>query len=245
MRIAGGRFKGRPLHAPSGRATRPTSDRVREAVFNVLAHGIEGFVLEDARVLDLCAGTGSAVARRPLRPLRRRGDGGPRRHPPQRRDARRHRPGQDLAPRRHQARPLRPARALPPRLHRPALRPGPGRSGAGPARHRRLARPRRRHRGRGVRSRHRRGTRWPRASRHPHLRRHPGPVPPRGLVPWISQSDLLGPDPSIHGRGCGAGAQPCGSSGQARGRHRKGKQTLRSGGNERSMRAPRLHPLSR
>jgi 16S rRNA (guanine966-N2)-methyltransferase len=59
MRIAGGRLKGRPLHAPAGRATRPTSDRVREAVFNVLAHGIEGFDLEGARVLDLFAGTGA------------------------------------------------------------------------------------------------------------------------------------------------------------------------------------------
>jgi 16S rRNA (guanine966-N2)-methyltransferase len=59
MRIAGGRLKGRPLHAPAGRATRPTSDRVRESVFNVLAHGIEGFEREDARVLDLFAGTGA------------------------------------------------------------------------------------------------------------------------------------------------------------------------------------------
>ena len=59
MRIAGGRLKGRPRHAPAGRATRPTSDRVREAVFNVLAHGIEDLRLEDARVLDLFAGTGA------------------------------------------------------------------------------------------------------------------------------------------------------------------------------------------
>ena len=59
MRIAGGRLRNRPLHAPAGRATRPTSDRVREAVFNVLAHGIEDFALEGARVLDLFAGTGA------------------------------------------------------------------------------------------------------------------------------------------------------------------------------------------
>ena len=59
MRIAGGRFRNRPLHAPPGRATRPTSDRVREAIFNVLAHGIEGLALEGARVLDLFAGTGA------------------------------------------------------------------------------------------------------------------------------------------------------------------------------------------
>lgn len=59
MRIAGGSLKGRALSAPAGRATRPTSDRVREAIFNVLAHGIEGFELEGARVLDLFAGTGA------------------------------------------------------------------------------------------------------------------------------------------------------------------------------------------
>ncbi len=59
MRIVAGKFKGRPLAAPKDRATRPTSDRVREAVFNVLAHGIEDFTLEGGRVLDLFAGTGA------------------------------------------------------------------------------------------------------------------------------------------------------------------------------------------
>ena len=59
MRIAGGRFGGRTLHAPAGRATRPTADRVREAIFNVLVHGIEGFEIEGARVLDLFAGSGA------------------------------------------------------------------------------------------------------------------------------------------------------------------------------------------
>jgi 16S rRNA (guanine966-N2)-methyltransferase len=39
--------------------TRPTSDRVREAIFNILAHGIEGFSIEGVRVLDLFAGTGA------------------------------------------------------------------------------------------------------------------------------------------------------------------------------------------
>jgi 16S rRNA (guanine966-N2)-methyltransferase len=39
--------------------TRPTSDRVREALFNILAHGVEDFALEGARVLDLFAGTGA------------------------------------------------------------------------------------------------------------------------------------------------------------------------------------------
>ncbi len=59
MRIVGGMLKGRPLSAPSGQATRPTGERVREAIFNILAHGIEGFSLESARVLDLFAGTGA------------------------------------------------------------------------------------------------------------------------------------------------------------------------------------------
>jgi 16S rRNA (guanine966-N2)-methyltransferase len=59
MRIVGGKFKGRSIAAPAGQATRPTSDRVREAIFNILAHGIEGFSVEGARVLDLFAGTGA------------------------------------------------------------------------------------------------------------------------------------------------------------------------------------------
>jgi 16S rRNA (guanine966-N2)-methyltransferase len=59
MRIVGGRFRGRALAAPGDARTRPTSDRVREAVFNILAHGIAGFDLEGARVLDLFAGTGA------------------------------------------------------------------------------------------------------------------------------------------------------------------------------------------
>ncbi len=59
MRIVGGRLRGRPLASPSGTLTRPTSDRVREALFNILAHGVEDFALEGARVLDLFAGTGA------------------------------------------------------------------------------------------------------------------------------------------------------------------------------------------
>jgi 16S rRNA (guanine966-N2)-methyltransferase len=59
MRIVGGRFRGRALAAPGDDHTRPTSDRVREAVFNILAHGIPGFDLEGAKVLDLFAGTGA------------------------------------------------------------------------------------------------------------------------------------------------------------------------------------------
>src|SRR5262249_12947843 len=59
MRIVGGRFRGRPLFSPSGDRIRPTSDRVREALFNVLHHAIPGLALADAKVLDLFAGTGA------------------------------------------------------------------------------------------------------------------------------------------------------------------------------------------
>ena len=59
MRIVGGKFKGHSIAAPAGQATRPTTDRVREAIFNVLAHGIAGFDLEGARVIDLFSGTGA------------------------------------------------------------------------------------------------------------------------------------------------------------------------------------------
>jgi 16S rRNA (guanine966-N2)-methyltransferase len=58
MRIVAGRFKGRVLVAPSGMATRPTSDRLRETLFNVLAHAYDDRVM-DARVLDLFAGSGA------------------------------------------------------------------------------------------------------------------------------------------------------------------------------------------
>ena len=61
MRITAGRLKGRPLLAPSGLNVRPTSDRVRQAIFNVLEHRDfgENFALQNARVLDLYAGTGA------------------------------------------------------------------------------------------------------------------------------------------------------------------------------------------
>jgi 16S rRNA (guanine966-N2)-methyltransferase len=59
MRIVAGQFRGRALVAPQGTHTRPTSDRVREALFNVLEHGIAGFSLAGQRVLDLFAGTGA------------------------------------------------------------------------------------------------------------------------------------------------------------------------------------------
>jgi 16S rRNA (guanine966-N2)-methyltransferase len=59
MRIVAGQFRGRALAAPEGAQTRPTSDRVREALFNVLEHGIADFSVAGQRVLDLFAGTGA------------------------------------------------------------------------------------------------------------------------------------------------------------------------------------------
>ena len=58
MRIVGGRWRGRSLAAPKSDAIRPTSDRLRESLFNVLQHGYDDAV-EGARVLDLFAGTGA------------------------------------------------------------------------------------------------------------------------------------------------------------------------------------------
>ena len=59
MRIIGGRHRGRPLRAPAGRDVRPTPDRVREALFNVLLHGAAAFDLEGASVVDVFAGSGA------------------------------------------------------------------------------------------------------------------------------------------------------------------------------------------
>lgn|SRR5690606_3696592 len=58
MRIVGGEFRGRPLAAPRSAAIRPTSDRTREAVFNVIVHRYPE-KLDGGRVLDLFAGTGA------------------------------------------------------------------------------------------------------------------------------------------------------------------------------------------
>jgi 16S rRNA (guanine966-N2)-methyltransferase len=59
MRIVAGSLRGRALAPPKDERTRPTSDRVREAVFNILAHGAASLDLSGARVLDLFAGTGA------------------------------------------------------------------------------------------------------------------------------------------------------------------------------------------
>lgn len=57
MRIIAGRWRGRPLLAPPGDATRPTSDRTREALFSMLTSRLGSF--EDLRVADIFAGTGA------------------------------------------------------------------------------------------------------------------------------------------------------------------------------------------
>ncbi len=59
MRIVAGKHRGRPLAAPPGADIRPTSDRAREGLFNILEHGRIAVELEDARVLDAFAGTGA------------------------------------------------------------------------------------------------------------------------------------------------------------------------------------------
>lgn len=59
MRIVGGSAKGRRLVAPDGLDTRPTSERVREAVFNKLAHGVPEFEIDGITVLDLFCGSGA------------------------------------------------------------------------------------------------------------------------------------------------------------------------------------------
>ncbi len=58
MRVVGGKFRSRPLAGPKSEAVRPTADRLREALFNILAHSY-GDPITGARVLDLFAGTGA------------------------------------------------------------------------------------------------------------------------------------------------------------------------------------------
>ncbi len=63
MRVVAGRLKGRALLGPRSDAIRPTSDRLRETIFNILSHGLGKYGVDDpvtdARVLDLFAGTGA------------------------------------------------------------------------------------------------------------------------------------------------------------------------------------------
>lgn len=59
MRIVAGSLKGRSIVAPDGQGTRPTSDRARQAVFNVLEHAAWAEPLDGLRVIDLYAGSGA------------------------------------------------------------------------------------------------------------------------------------------------------------------------------------------
>jgi len=58
MRVVGGKLRSRPIAGPKSDAVRPTSDRLREALFNILTHSY-GDPVTGARVLDLFAGTGA------------------------------------------------------------------------------------------------------------------------------------------------------------------------------------------
>src|ERR1700758_4528085 len=58
MRVVGGRLRGRNLASPASQAIRPTADRLRESLFNILVHAYDN-PIEGARVLDLFAGTGA------------------------------------------------------------------------------------------------------------------------------------------------------------------------------------------
>ncbi len=58
MRVVGGRLRSRPIAGPKGDGLRPTADRLREALFNILMHAY-GDPVTGARVLDLFAGTGA------------------------------------------------------------------------------------------------------------------------------------------------------------------------------------------
>ncbi len=59
MRIVSGDLRGKTLVTPPGQATRPTSDRARQAVFNILEHAAWARGLRDLRVIDLFAGSGA------------------------------------------------------------------------------------------------------------------------------------------------------------------------------------------
>lgn len=58
VRIVGGEFRGRVIAAPKGQSIRPTTDRTRESLFNILAHSYPE-AIDGTRVLDLFAGTGA------------------------------------------------------------------------------------------------------------------------------------------------------------------------------------------
>src|SRR5689334_12745724 len=59
MRIVSGRFRGKAIATPPGLNTRPTGDRARQAVFNILEHAAWSRPLDGARVMDVFAGSGA------------------------------------------------------------------------------------------------------------------------------------------------------------------------------------------
>lgn len=59
MRIIAGKHRGKPIRVPRSEGLRPTADRVRESMFDILAHGIDWAGFEGCRVLDVFAGTGA------------------------------------------------------------------------------------------------------------------------------------------------------------------------------------------
>jgi 16S rRNA (guanine966-N2)-methyltransferase len=59
MRIVSGRFRGKAIAAPQGLTARPTSDRARQAIFNILEHAAWSAPLHEARAIDLFAGSGA------------------------------------------------------------------------------------------------------------------------------------------------------------------------------------------
>jgi 16S rRNA (guanine966-N2)-methyltransferase len=59
VRVTGGTLRGRTLVEPPDNRVRPTSDKVRQAIFNILVHNAFGFDLDRAKVIDLFAGTGA------------------------------------------------------------------------------------------------------------------------------------------------------------------------------------------
>ena len=59
MRIVSGKLRGRKIYTPPGNNTRPTSDQIRESIFNILTHADWAPQLEGAIVADIFAGTGA------------------------------------------------------------------------------------------------------------------------------------------------------------------------------------------
>jgi 16S rRNA (guanine966-N2)-methyltransferase len=59
MRITSGRFRGKAIAAPEGLVSRPTSDRARQAIFNILEHAAWSAPIHETRVIDLFAGSGA------------------------------------------------------------------------------------------------------------------------------------------------------------------------------------------